>query len=62
MEFIFGKDLDSECEKYWNIFKWFLLMKIQNKFQKNQVLEGKISWGRGNTWANGIDDIKVTHL
>jgi hypothetical protein len=22
-----------------------------NKFQKNQVLEGKISWGRGNTWA-----------
>jgi hypothetical protein len=24
-----------------------------NKFQKNQVFEGKISWGRGNTWANG---------
>jgi len=23
-----------------------------NKFPKNQVLEGKISWGRGNTWAN----------
>ncbi len=21
-----------------------------NKFQKNQVLEGKISWERGNTW------------
>jgi hypothetical protein len=24
-----------------------------NKFPKNQVLEGKISRGRGNTWANG---------
>jgi hypothetical protein len=24
-----------------------------NNFPKNQVLEGKISWGRGNTWANG---------
>jgi hypothetical protein len=23
-----------------------------NNFQKNQVLEGKISWGCGNTWAN----------
>ncbi len=22
-----------------------------NKFPKNQVLEGKISWGRGNTWG-----------
>jgi hypothetical protein len=24
-----------------------------NKFQKTQVLEGKISWERGNNWANG---------
>jgi len=31
------------------IFKWFLPLKIQI----NQVLEGKISWGPGNTWANG---------
>ncbi len=28
------------------IFKWFLKLKIQIK---TQVLEGKISWGRGNT-------------
>jgi hypothetical protein len=34
------------------IFKWFLPLKIQ-MIPKNQVLEGKISWGRGNTWANG---------
>jgi hypothetical protein len=33
------------------ILKWFLPLKIQNKFPKNQVLEGKISWGRGNTWG-----------
>lgn len=27
--------------------------KIQIKFQKTEVLEGKkINWGRGNTWAN----------
>jgi hypothetical protein len=31
------------------IFKWFLQLKIQIN---SQVLEGKISWGRGNTWAN----------
>jgi len=35
------------------IFKWFLPLKIQINSPKNQVLEGKISWGRGNTWANG---------
>ncbi len=23
------------------------------EFQKNQILEGKISGGLGNTWANG---------
>jgi hypothetical protein len=28
------------------IFKWFLPLKIP----KNQVLEGKFSWGCGNTW------------
>ncbi len=33
------------------ILKWFLPLKIQTN-SKNQVLEGKISWGRGNTWAN----------
>jgi hypothetical protein len=27
--------------------------KKLEKIPKNQVLEGKISWGRGNTWANG---------
>jgi hypothetical protein len=31
------------------ILKWFLLLKIQIN-SKNQVLEGKISWERGNTW------------
>jgi hypothetical protein len=35
------------------IFKWFLPLKIQINSQKNQVLEGKISWGCCNTWANG---------
>jgi hypothetical protein len=41
--------------RMWEIlnFKWFLLLKIQINSQKNQVLEGKISWGRGNTRANG---------
>ncbi len=33
-------------------FKWFLPLKIQINSKKNQVLEGKISSGRGNTWAN----------
>jgi hypothetical protein len=32
------------------ILKWFLLLKIQIN-SKNQVLEGKISWERGNTWS-----------
>jgi len=35
------------------ILKWYLPLKIIKKFPKNQVLEGKISWGHGNTWANG---------
>ncbi len=34
------------------ILKWFVLLKIQINSQ-NQILEGKISWGCGNTWANG---------
>ncbi len=43
--------------RMWEIlnFKWFLLLKIQINSQKNQVLEGKISWVHGNTWANGTD-------
>jgi hypothetical protein len=34
------------------IFKRFLPLKIQIKIPKNQVLEGKMSWGRGNTWPH----------
>jgi hypothetical protein len=34
-------------------FKVISATENSNKFQKNQVLEGKISLGRGNTWANG---------
>jgi hypothetical protein len=33
------------------ILKWFLPVKIQIN-SKNQVSEGKISWKRGNAWAN----------
>jgi hypothetical protein len=33
------------------IFKWFLPLKSQIN-SKNQVLEGKINWKHGNTWAN----------
>ncbi len=32
-----------------------------NKFQKNQVLEGKINRGRGNTWANGTSHTSSNH-
>jgi hypothetical protein len=32
------------------ILKWFLLLKIEINSPKNQILEGKISWGHGNTW------------
>ncbi len=42
--------MDSECGKY-----WFLIDFCHWKFKlipKNQVLEGKISWGCVNTWAN----------
>jgi hypothetical protein len=41
------------------IFKWFLLLKIQTN-PKNQVLEGKISWGCGNTWVTGTGHTSVT--
>jgi hypothetical protein len=34
------------------ILKWFLLLKFK-WISKNKVLEGKISWGCDNTWANG---------
>jgi hypothetical protein len=30
-------------------FKMISAAENSNKFQKNQVLEGKISWGHGNT-------------
>ncbi len=41
--------------KMWEIliFEWFLPLKIQIN-SKNQVLEGKISWGRGNAWMSTI--------
>jgi hypothetical protein len=35
------------------IFQWFLLLKIEKIIIINHVLEGKISWGWDNTWANG---------
>jgi hypothetical protein len=50
MEFIWW-DLDSECGRYW-FFKWFLPLKIQINSEKSGFGR-KISWGRGNTWANG---------
>jgi hypothetical protein len=28
---------------------------------KNQVLEGKISWGRGNTWANDTGHTSISY-
>ncbi len=34
-------------------FKVISTAENSNKFPKNQVLEGKISQGHGNTWANG---------
>ncbi len=57
MEFIWY-DLDSECERYW-FFKWFLSLKIQINCQKNHVLEGKISWGRGTNWADGTSHTSI---
>jgi hypothetical protein len=33
-----------------------------SKFPKNWVLKGKISWGRGNTWANGIGHTSFCHV
>jgi hypothetical protein len=32
------------------IFMWFLLLKIQINSKRPGFLEGKISWGCGNTW------------
>jgi hypothetical protein len=34
------------------IFEVISTIENSNKFHKNQVLEGKISGGCGNTWAN----------
>jgi len=43
------------------IFKWFLPLKIQiNSKKPLSVLEGKISWGRGNTWANSTSHTTFT--
>ncbi len=42
--------MDSECGRYWFVngsYRW----KFKQIF-KNQVSQGKISWVRGNTWAN----------
>jgi hypothetical protein len=50
MEFIW-KDLDSECGRYW-FFNYLCHWKFK-------VLEGKISWGHGNTWANGTSHIRL---
>jgi hypothetical protein len=38
------------------IFKWFLLLKIQIN-SKKPGFGRKISWGRGNTWANSIGHV-----
>ncbi len=47
----YGIYLERFGSRMWDvlIFKWFLPLKISNKFQKTRFLEGKISWGRGNT-------------
>jgi hypothetical protein len=46
------------------ILKWFLLLKIQINSRKNQVLEGKISWGRGrvHTWANSTGHTRLVDI
>ncbi len=44
-------DLDSKCGRYW--FLSDFCPKSSNTIPTNQVLEGKISWGLGNTSANG---------
>jgi len=55
--------LDSECGRYWfwsDFYRW----KFE-EIPKNLVLEGKINWGRGNTWANDTGHTsmnKVTYL
>ncbi len=41
------------------IFKVISAAENSNKFPKNQVLEGKISWECGNIWANGTDHTSV---
>ncbi len=39
--------------RMWEILKFWVISAGENSLKKNQVLEGKISWGRGNTSANG---------
>jgi hypothetical protein len=43
------------------ILKWFLLMKIQIS-SKKPGFGRKISWGRGNTWANGIGHTSCSYV
>jgi len=47
--------LDWDCGGGWEIliFKWFLPLKIQNKFQKTRIWKGKSVEDKGNTWAQG---------
>jgi hypothetical protein len=71
----FWTDLDEEDEwnlfdKIWMIhnvgdiliFKWFVSLKIQINSKKYEVLEGKISWGRGNTWAKGTGHTLIIYI
>jgi len=52
--------LDSECGRYW-FFNDFCCWKFK-KIPKNQVLEGKFSWGCGKTWVNGTGQTSNSEL
>jgi hypothetical protein len=41
------------------ILKWFLPLKIQINSKKIRFLEGKFSWGRDKTWADGTNHTSV---
>jgi hypothetical protein len=43
-------------------FKVISIVKNSNRFQKKAGLEGKISWGHGNTWANRRGHTSIIHL
>ncbi len=42
--------------RMWEIFDFKIISVAENSnnFKKKQVLEGKISWGHGNTWMSTI--------